>query len=904
MKPIRIIIKGINSYVSEQVVHFDKVAESKLFGIFGETGSGKTTILDCIVMALYGTSERDTIQNVINVNTNEAYIIYDFEIYFEGENRKFRIERRHKLLKSGIVKSDATLTDLDTNDVLAEKPDDVNNAVARIIGIGKKEFLKCIAIPQGEFDAFLTDTPMNRKKTISKLFNLENFGVNLQEKLKNRKNLYSNKKISTEEKLAIYNNINDLNLSALEMELLEKEKNKIDVEFQLNVEKTNNIMLINDYDNILKLNAANDEINKLLETKPEIDFGKKQIEYTNQYGNYISVNDKYEGIVAEISAKNSDIISIRTELESTDNTISAEKKHREELASTKKKLDDKKIFMLSKMTDVKLLNDQASALEKQINSYVDTCNSYDATIEDNSKLIRKIKTDNQNIYIELDELNQDYKRCNNVLEKLNNAITIDVRRDIVGQLNNIEHSYSRDIDTKISDTYSKSIITSILNAIKTVRQEQEIAIANITNELDIEFRNENISIIKHNLEDEKDRVMQNIIALNNKLQDNAKDMANYTTIINETKKLKEEIVKQYNLDLKQFEKLQNQLKSLPSEADIAEISNKIKQIDHDILMQDENINGINNLRTKLFTTIEVKSAEIDNLNKSAKELKDVLALFDLKKYEQDIKNNRNLLLTNQDEINAIQDKINTFDTNMAYYYTLVQELDASIRNKNVTKEIIEESENKINQTQAQLNQILSDIGALNNNIKIQQDNLHMVKALKLEYKQIMKELNTIQKLQELIANGALMEFIAEEYMYLITDFANKYVYSISKGKYLLKYDKDFYVLDNFNGGISRTIKTLSGGERFIISLSLALGITQSIATNNNKDFSFFFIDEGFGSLSESYIDKVLQSFDTLINMNFTVGFITHVEKMKNYITNKVIVKKDNNDQGSIITEEY
>ena len=156
----------------------------------------------------------------------------------------------------------------------------------------------------------------------------------------------------------------------------------------------------------------------------------------------------------------------------------------------------------------------------------------------------------------------------------------------------------------------------------------------------------------------------------------------------------------------------------------------------------------------------------------------------------------------------------------------------------------------------------------------------------------------------MIANGALMEYIAEEYMYLITDFANNYVYSISKGKYLLKYDKDFYVLDNFNGGIPRTVKTLSGGERFIVSLSLALGISQSIATNNNKSFNFFFIDEGFGSLSESYIDKILQSFDQLIKLNFTVGFITHVEKMKNYITNRIVVSKESNDQGSTVREEY
>ena len=79
-------------------------------------------------------------------------------------------------------------------------------------------------------------------------------------------------------------------------------------------------------------------------------------------------------------------------------------------------------------------------------------------------------------------------------------------------------------------------------------------------------------------------------------------------------------------------------------------------------------------------------------------------------------------------------------------------------------------------------------------------------------------------------------------------------------------------------------------------------LADSIAVNNNKNFNFFFIDEGFGNLSESYIEKVLQSFEALVRLNFTVGFITHVEKMQYYLTSKIIVKKDNNDDGSNITQ--
>ena len=93
MKPIKLKIKGINSYVTEQEVNFSKLAESNVFGIFGETGSGKTTILDSIILALYGVSDRDSLQNLINVNTKDAYI----EFTFDMENTKNSIKNVYHL---------------------------------------------------------------------------------------------------------------------------------------------------------------------------------------------------------------------------------------------------------------------------------------------------------------------------------------------------------------------------------------------------------------------------------------------------------------------------------------------------------------------------------------------------------------------------------------------------------------------------------------------------------------------------------------------------------------------------------------------------------------------------------------------------------------------------------------
>ena len=112
MKPIKLKIKGINSYVNEQNIDFKKLSENGVFGIFGETGSGKTTILDSIILAIYGVSDRDNLQNIINVNSKDAYVEFTFEMEdVVGKPKRYLVRRDFKLRPSGL-KTESYLNDL------------------------------------------------------------------------------------------------------------------------------------------------------------------------------------------------------------------------------------------------------------------------------------------------------------------------------------------------------------------------------------------------------------------------------------------------------------------------------------------------------------------------------------------------------------------------------------------------------------------------------------------------------------------------------------------------------------------------------------------------------------------------------------------------------------------------
>ena len=257
------------------------------------------------------------------------------------------------------------------------------------------------------------------------------------------------------------------------------------------------------------------------------------------------------------------------------------------------------------------------------------------------------------------------------------------------------------------------------------------------------------------------------------------------------------------------------------------------------------------------------------------------------------------LLLNSNEIESMKQKVENYKKE----YGVLEATTLSLREKSKDYVYTKDDYHNLLETQNKNEEKLTELKVFINvnqiTLDIQKQNLSTVLLLQKDLDEVNSQYNAIEQLEGLLSGGALIDFVAEEYMGLITEFANSYVYKISKGKYLLNYDGDFNVIDNFNGGIKRSVKTLSGGERFIVSLSLALGISQSIAVNNNKNFNFFFIDEGFGNLSENYIEKVLQSFDALIKLNFTVGFITHVEKMEYYLNNRIIVTKTPDDGSKI-----
>lgn len=145
--------------------------------------------------------------------------------------------------------------------------------------------------------------------------------------------------------------------------------------------------------------------------------------------------------------------------------------------------------------------------------------------------------------------------------------------------------------------------------------------------------------------------------------------------------------------------------------------------------------------------------------------------------------------------------------------------------------------------------------------------------------------------------------------------ANLRLLAMSSGQYELcrasesenkreKTGLELNVVDHYNGS-RRSVKTLSGGETFMASLSLALGLSDEIQScAGGIRLDTMFVDEGFGALDEEALDKAMSALQSLAGENTMVGIISHVGQLKDRIDKKIVVtKKRQGGDGAVCTSQ-
>ncbi len=467
MKPIKLKIKGFNSFFKEQVINFEKLTDKGIFGIFGPTGSGKSSIIDAMTFALYGNVARydgNERRAFINTNSNSAVVVFEFSltldkvIYYEASRE---IKRR----ESGTIVHNARLLKKDDGEesVVAEGSADVNSEIVKIIGLDYKDFIRSVVLPQGKFSEFLMLKNSDRRNMLERIFGLEEYGSFLSNSLSERKKTQEKIVSDIKSKLDIFADISKETILNYEKELDEKrtifsESKKNLADKKIFFEKCKHYVGLKKEFDVYSL--KNDELNL---KKTEIDKNSKLLDRAKKADNVYSVLLSYKDISKNLKKAEEELCVAEKEFKNSENGFSVVKKEFEDFIAEKNAKFPKII-----QKEAELL--QAEELQKNL----------DIVEKERQKLIEQYKIKNSDLKekrINLEKENEEKKLADYEIKKIGEK-----RKEYV-----IEPEYRKDIE------YAKNIEKNYLDILERKKNEEE--------------NRENI-IKKRNLENEKFSVVE------------------------------------------------------------------------------------------------------------------------------------------------------------------------------------------------------------------------------------------------------------------------------------------------------------------------------------------------------------------------------------------------------------
>ena len=217
--------------------------------------------------------------------------------------------------------------------------------------------------------------------------------------------------------------------------------------------------------------------------------------------------------------------------------------------------------------------------------------------------------------------------------------------------------------------------------------------------------------------------------------------------------------------------------------------------------------------------------------------------------------------------------------------------------ENIKKQIID--------CESKIKELEPDLERLNSQLLFHKENLKQIESHKVELDNKRNNLDNWNKLSSEFGNASGDSFkkIAQEYtMSILLTYANKQL-ELLTNRYTLCQVKNtltLNIIDHEMANTERTVNSLSGGETFLISLGLALGLS-TLASGKIRIESLF-IDEGFGSLDTDTLRITLDALEQLQAQGRKVGIISHVEELKERISAQInIIKKSNGNSRILVT---
>ncbi|MBK8620455.1 MAG: AAA family ATPase [Saprospiraceae bacterium] len=221
--------------------------------------------------------------------------------------------------------------------------------------------------------------------------------------------------------------------------------------------------------------------------------------------------------------------------------------------------------------------------------------------------------------------------------------------------------------------------------------------------------------------------------------------------------------------------------------------------------------------------------------------------------------------------------------------------------------VVSENHDKLNDELFTLNEtksaFLTKLGEINKETEINESKKTAKIELETEYTKIRENIKIWEDLNELIGDKEgkkYSKFAQNLTLQHLISLANKRLQKLTD-RYQLDYTnimEDLTVIDNYQWQVKRSVKTLSGGESFLVSLAFALSLSD--LSSQKIKIQSLFIDEGFGTLDQETLDIAMENLERLQNeSNRMIGIISHVESLKERIFTQIEVQKSSSGYSTL-----
>ena len=908
MRPLKITMSAFGPYAGEVTLDMQKLGKSGIYLITGDTGAGKTTIFDAISYALYGEASGNYRENT---TLRSKYASADtptfVELEFEYNNEIYKINRNPEYPRpnkrgEGFTKQGANAELIMPDGSVITKIKEVSAKVEEIIGINKNQFSQIAMIAQGDFRKLLNCETNERSKIFRKIFKTEPYH-NIEIKLSS---LFNELKRNREkEKSGIEQYINQLKCNENDTLSLELERAK------------SGDVLIED---VIKL--AGEIINKdtldYTKTQKNIESINEEIEKINSNIKLYENQEATKKAYAEASAKLEELKTKRNDCEKAYKSAEAQRERLDDLTRKINLINSK----MPKYDELKSLensiNERAQSFEKSNNSLKlkqQEITLLEKEIDEKSKALEEVKGADllvQKLTVEKEEINKKAEALKELKTEIDRCKT---------EQKNLKNAQS----------FAKSAL------------DEYGALENEYNQIYIAFFNEQAGIIADELKDGEPCPVCGSTSHPNlaRKSENAPSQADVESAQNLVKKAQEKA-----------NKARDTASALKSRVD--EIAANVKSAAKKLFGTDDNVfddynSNINALKKEYDCTLALlKTAneklnlyqkldkEIPKIQEKQKSLSDEISKLNTQKASDEafISENTKRVTSIKSELdfesadlakdklkeyttlsndikNAIEKSKNAFDDIKSKYDTQ-KGTKASL--ENALKEFKEIDLASLNEKSLKLNEYKKDVDETAKSLYSRIESNKLLVDNISEKRDILKGYDDkyvwLKALSE-TANGdisgkekiTLETFVQMTYFDSIIRKANIRLLTMSDGQYELVRRSDaetlkkneglaLDVIDHFNGS-SRSVSTLSGGESFMASLCLALGLSDEIQSSNGGiKLDTMFVDEGFGSLDGEALDRALSALTSLSLGNRLVGIISHVDALCDRIDNKIVITKD------------